>query len=218
MSVARKLLKQKTARDRQTLAGPSSLGSACDACVALALSNESEGENHYWVGAAIGTAVHDLLEKRARRQRNVLLEQKVTVGEIPGYGVIRGSVDRFEIKTGTVRDFKGTTRDKFPAMRNAYEGDLKTLVAQEAQHKMEGYLGQMHLYGLALHNEGYEVNQVALDFFARDGKTDADFLELKYEFKLDFAQAVWERALYIHKNLGKEKFASHPHCIGCMLR
>lgn len=218
MSVARELLKKQTARDKQVLTGPSALGSACDACVALALSPAVPGDNYYWVGAAIGTAVHDLLEKRARRQRNVLLEHKVTVGEIPNYGIIRGSVDRFENKTGTVRDFKGTTRDKFPAMRNAYAGDLATLVAQEAQHKIEGYLGQMHLYGLGLHNEGYEVNQVAIDFFARDGKTDADFLEMKYDFDLDFAHAVWERALYIHKNLGKEKFASHPHCIGCMLR
>lgn len=218
MSVARRLLKQKTARDRQTLAGPSALGSACDACVALALSNEPEGENHYWVGAAIGTAVHDILEKRGRRDKNVLLEQKVTVGEIPGYGVIRGSVDRFEIKPGIVRDFKGTTKNKFPAMRNAYERDLKTLAAQEIKHRIDGYLGQMHLYGLALHNEGREVKQVVLDFFARDGSTDADFLELAYEFDLKFAKAVWERALYIHANLGKEKFVSHPHCISCLLR
>lgn len=218
MSVARKLLKQKTARGKQTLAGPSSLGSACDACVAHALSNTDEGDPYYWLGATIGTAVHEMLDRRARRHRNVLREHKVTIGDIPGYGTIKGSTDRFEIKTGTVRDFKTTLKKHVPSLKNAYRGDLETLVAMEADVKLRGYLGQGHMYGKALVEEGYDVKFIALDFICRDGSTDEDIFEFVYPYSQEFADAVWERVLYIHANLTTETFHSNPHCIGCALR
>ena len=223
-SVALELLKQQTDRDRQTLAGPSSLGSACDACVAYALSNPEQEENYYWLGATIGTAIHLLLEKRAKGTPNVRLESKVVVGEIPGYGTIRGSMDRYETRARILRDWKTTLKKSVPSLKKAYEfpepqpGEPLTL--KEARLKLRGYVGQEHLYALALHRAGLKPRTLVIEFICRDGSSDEDIFVFDWPFDLAFAELLWARVMYVYENLNNPKvtFASDPFCTACALR
>lgn len=223
-SVALELLKQPTARDRQVLAGPSSLGSGCDACVAYALSNPEREENYYWLGAVIGTAVHALLEKRSASHQNVFLEHLVTIGEIPEYGIIRGSIDRYETRTRRIVDYKTTLKKSVPSLKKAYEfpepQDGEPLTWKEARLKLRGYVGQLHLYGLALTRAGKKPKTLVLEFICRDGSSDEDIFPFEFDYDLEYAELLWGRVLYIHENLNnpKVKFASDPHCQSCALR
>lgn len=226
-SVALELLKQPTARDRQVLAGPSSLGSGCDACVAYALSNPEREENYYWLGAVIGTAVHLLLEEREKTTPGgsaALLEHKVVVGEVPGYGVIKGSIDRYETRTRRVVDYKTTLKKHVPSLKKAYENpepvEGEPLTWKEARLKLRGYVGQLHLYGLALTRAGKKPKTLVLEFICRDGSSDEDIFPFEFDYDLEYAELLWGRVLYIHENLNnpKVKFASDPHCQSCALR
>lgn len=221
-SVLREMLKQQTARDKQALAGPSSLASGCDACVAHALTNTPEPkERPYWLGAVIGTAVHLLTEKRvAKHLPEALTEVNLHVGDLEGYGEIRGTVDFYE--NGIVRDWKGTDRKKKPGLLKAYdapvpvEGEPNT--AKEARLKLRGYVGQMHLYARALVALGHPVDQVVLEFFCRDGSGDDDIFTMEYQYDPEFAEAIWNRVVFIWNNLYDEKWASDPYCVACALR
>jgi hypothetical protein len=211
------LLKQPTARDKQRLAGPSSLASPCDACVAKALKNLPQPENDYWLGAVIGTAVHNLVESRA--PEGALSEVNLHIGDIPGYGEIRGTVDFY--MDGVVRDWKGTTRKKRPGLEKGYlnpqpvEGE--PLTAMEGRFKIRGYVGQMHLYARALVELGYPVEKVVLEFFCRDGVTDSDIFQMEFDYDPEFAQAVWDRVIYIWENLNDVKWGSDPMCYPCSM-
>lgn len=214
------LLKQPSERDKQSKAGPSSLGSCCDRCVQRALRNEPQPLTQYWLGAAIGTAVHAMAEKNGIRRGdpNALLEVKVEVGDVPGYGIIKGSVDRFEIDTGTVRDYKGTTRKDKPSLLAAYDHmtpqEKEPNTHKKARLKLRNYVGQMSLYGLALSRMGYEVSSLVLEFFCRDGSGDDDIFELEFDYDPAFAQAVWDRVVYIWTHMD-EDYKAQPHCWPC---
>lgn len=221
-SVLKEMLKKPTSRDKQVLAGPSSLASGCDACVAHALTNpEESGDRPYWLGAVIGTAVHNLVERRVEKHLpGALSEVNLHIGDLEGYGEIRGTVDFYE--DGIVRDWKGTDRKKKPGLVKAYdaptpvEGEPNT--AKEARLKLRGYVGQMHLYARALVALGYPVEKVVLEFFCRDGVGDDDIFMMEYDYDPEFAEAVWNRVQYIWNNLYDEAWVSDPYCIACSLR
>lgn len=207
-----------TKRDKQALAGPSSLGSACDACVARALKGEPEGEHTYWLGAVYGTAVHALAEERVPLLRpNALSEVNLHIGNLEGYGEIRGTVDFYEDRV--VRDWKGTMRKTRPGLLKAYEAPLpvegEPMTVKEARVTVRGYVGQMHLYARALVAEGYPVDKVALEFFCRDGSSDEDIFVLEFDYDPEFADAVWNRVVYIWENLYDQEWATDAYCASC---
>ena len=114
-SVLLEMLKRPTARDKQRLIGPSSLGNPCDYCLAQELLEGASDEDvepedrPYWLGAVLGTATHMLLEDRV--PKGCKAESRVTIGEIPGYGVVSGSTDLMRLKENQVVDWKGFSLD-----------------------------------------------------------------------------------------------------------
>lgn len=214
-SILLEVLKRPTDRDRQVNAGPSSLATPCNACVAKALRNEAEPEERpYWLKAVIGTAVHALVESRLS---SAVSEIKLSIGHLEGYGEIKGTVDYFD--EPDLRDWKGTDRKKRPGLQKAYdhpapeEGEANTTRA--SRFKLRGYVGQMHLYGRALVAQGKTVETLTLEFFCRDGVGDDDIFVFQYDYNQEYADAIWARVEYIWEHLYDEEWSSDPDCFPC---
>jgi len=211
-------------RDKQVKIGPSTAGSQCDRCVWRALGATTPSESGpYWLGAAVGTGVHMYLAEMSARagetEETVLIERKLVIGELEGYGTIKGSVDRFDIPEGVVRDWKSMYRKDLKALLAVYENNLQPVEGEphthvKMRHKVLNYYGQAHLYGLGLENEGFEVNSIALEFFCRDGVGDNDVNVLDWEYDPKYARALWARLEHIWENMG-DTYAAHPECFPC---
>lgn len=213
-SILLEVLKEPTDRDRQVNAGPSSLATPCNSCVARALRNEPEKPSPYWLKAVIGTATHKLAESRLDPS---VSEIKLHIGHLEGYGDIRGTVDYFN--EPNLRDWKGTDRKKRPGLIKAYdhpapeEGEANTTRA--SRFKLRGYVGQMHLYGRALVAQGHKVETLALEFFCRDGVGDDDIFVFEYDYDQEYADAIWSRVEYIWTHLYDEEWSSDVDCFPC---
>lgn len=147
-----------TERDSQTLIGPSGLGNPCDVCLALELA-VTLGHEQPDPGANlptwIGTAMHSYIEMRLAQETNLLLEHRVTVGEIAGYGTIKGTADVYHRDVQLIVDWKGSSKAK---IRGYKFGGIPT------NHEY-----QRALYGLGARNAGLEVELVANVYIPRDG-------------------------------------------------
>lgn len=214
----RNLLHQPSERDQQRLIGPSSIGDPCSRCVAEQLAGVDRPQGRYWVGARFGTAIHQALEDASTGIPGVLPERKVTLGEVPGYGVIKGTADSTWVEENHLIDFKTTTRDKLVFIKEALltapeEGETKKVAS--ARHKVKGYIGQIMLYAWAAGG----MEKVSLVFLCRDGKTDEDIWSRTLDYDEDYALQCWNRLLKIWDALQSgrdiESFVSAQYCYTC---
>lgn len=227
-SLALDLLKTPSSRDKQRKIGPSLYASPCTKCVGQYLYEPVNQTSKYWLGARIGTAIHNLLEKYARRKAfrkkypGALIEQKVQLGTLEGYGKLAGSADLVLTEQRMVVDYKTTDRDKIKAIKRAYtsepnEYDLSSV--QEARYKLQTYAGQMGQYarGLELHHDT-PIDKLGIVFINRDGKTDSDVWAMTMDYDRDYAEKVWQRLDSIWKHVqenGVDDLESHPLCWPC---
>jgi hypothetical protein len=115
--VAVDLLSGETERDQQRKVGASNMSNPCTFCLArdMAVMLDSDIEpaprGKYFMGSVIGTAIHNLLEERAKDNPDYLPEIRVELGEIPGYGVIKSTSDLYIISKAAVNDWKGLALD-----------------------------------------------------------------------------------------------------------
>ena len=221
------LLKQETARDKQRLIGPSSLGTPCDYCLARGMLEGASEEDvepedrPYWLGAVLGTATHMLLETRT--PEGMSAERRVTIGEIPGYGVVTGSSDLYVPKWHEIVDWKTTNREKLKNLKLAFDTkysvyDPEPLV--RARFVAKKYIGQIMSYGRGWVLDGYRVDKVGFSFICRDGLTDNDVWCKELSYDPAYADQVWARANKIWQSLeaGRtlESFLSKTGCYSCM--
>ena len=228
-SLALDLLKTPSSRDKQRKIGPSLYASPCTRCVGQYLYEPVNQTSKYWLGAKIGSAVHDFLEtvayvskKMKERYPDALLETKVQLGTVEGYGTLAGSADLVLPSESMVVDYKTTDRDKIKAIKRAYtsepnEYDLSSV--QEARYKLQTYAGQMGQYarGLELHHDT-PIDKLGIVFINRDGKTDSDVWAMTMDHDRDYAEKVWERLDSIWKHVqenGVDDLESHPLCWPC---
>lgn len=221
----RDLLSRPTARDKQVVVGASNLSNPCARCLAedmVATGEQQQGP--YWLGAVIGTAVHNLLDAR-NEDPDCLPEQKVTLGTIPGYGVVRSTSDLFHIPSGKVVDYKTTTREKLGFIKRAIADEpypLEVTKVAEARYKVGGYINQTMLYGLGMENAGYTVNRVGLVFICRDGLLDKDIWGWDTEYSRDRALAIWNRGVKLWAWLAEghkpTELAGNSLCYRCSHR
>lgn len=154
-------------RSLQRRIGPSEMGIPCDRRIAyiLARTPKVKDETVAWK-PAIGTAVHELLAGIVAKANTAGLvennafrwhvEERVTVGAVWGVP-ITGSTDLFDAWSGTVFDWKVSTRNK---IREEYR----------PHGPGEQYRAQAHLYGRGWAAKGFTVRNVAIVFFTRDGE------------------------------------------------
>lgn len=223
-----RLWKKPTARDKQTKIGASEFGSPCTYCVGEALLRETSSNTPrpYWLGAAIGTAIHERIEAMAHEDNpNLLLEHRVTIGTLPHYGEITSSLDFYDPDNRIVRDWKTTDREKLKMYKyaSAVEPDQTELTrVSDARFTLQKYRGQIMSYALGLENEGLPVEQVSIVFIVRGGKTDDDIWSIDMDYDRDYALRVWDRLArlwdYLREGGDLEALPKHDNCYTCSTR
>lgn len=232
----RGILRSPTQRDKQVRVGASNLSNGCARCLAEDLLNTSSDESSpYWLGAVVGTAIHALVEDRGHNEdvlRSLdvepgqwLPEFRVTLGTIPGYGVVKSTTDGFHISSGTVVDLKTSTREKLTFIKRAIldpPSDYEVTKVAEARFKVANYFRQTQLYGLGVENAGYEPHACALVFICRDGKMDRDIWTHTIPYDREEALRVFNRGArlwaYLQDGHTPEELASAEYCYRCNRR
>lgn len=192
---------------------------------------ERPGENEKMpIAPLLGTAFHLLCEKRSHdmeREAEVLVEQPVHVGDVGGYGPIKGTLDRFDIAAGEVMDWKLVSRKKMQLFERLHQEamgggfGLITKLAGAAQFLQ--YYIQLCLYGKGMEDLGYEVNNVTLLLLPRDATihvVESEFTALSMPYDRDLAIYALGRAGLIYKRAKESDdlitaLDSAPECFYC---
>lgn len=222
------LLSEQTTRDRQHLVGASNISSPCTRCLADDLLGVPQERGKYFLGAVIGTAIHSLLEERLVplvQADEALSEYRVTIGEIPGYGVITSVTDLYLPWEHAGIDFKTTTKAKLKFLKEAHTteyNEYEISKVTEARFSVLRYNSQLKLYGLGMYNAGYDVKWLAPAYIARDGLTaepDCIWAPPMLEFDVDEAKAIFDRAVrlwnWLEDGNDPDLLSSHEQCYSC---
>lgn len=229
---ARSLLTARSKRDKQRRVGPSGLGKCCDLCLGEDLMGiERPGENEKTpIAPLLGTAFHLLCEKRSRdmeREAEVLVEQPVHVGDVGGYGPIKGTLDRFDIEAGEVMDWKLVSlkkRDAFKWLyRKSWRDGFDAIVEDYGAAQFLQYYIQLCLYGKGMEDQGYDVYNVTLLLLPRDATihvVESELTALSMPYDRDLAIYALGRAGLIYKKARESDdlitaLDSAPECFYC---
>ena len=212
LNAVKYLMTAPSQRSHQVRVGPSQIGDPCDHCLGRAMAASvfqmPFTPNSQTLPTWIGTAIHEKLERLITANLTALgeclLEQRVTCGEIAGYGPIVGSVDAFHVPSGTVVDWKGSKKEKIRDYRLNGSG--------------QQYRVQRNLYALGLHYAGYQVRSVANVYIPRDGYTMNEIWWEIEPFDPDIALRALRRAsiiLGMVRNGELTELGSDPDCFHC---
>ena len=218
------LFKQESARDKQIKIGASDFSDPCEYHLAKKLKGIGGGTFKYWLGAKIGTATHEFLEKRIETVdikeypefKDAKVEQTIVLGELEGYGTIKSKPDLVLVNGGHLVDWKTSKRDKSKKLQNVIYGLSEDA---DSMYTLKKYYAQAQIYAWGLNKEGTKIDGCSLVFINRDGTYDPDIWSYTFEYDKDFAQKMWERLERIWKEVssGKEleEFQRESHCFNC---
>lgn len=217
------LLRQETARDKQSKVGASNFSSLCTRCLGDDLLGlKPHGQSQHYLGAVVGTAIHAMLEERGQNDPDTLTEFKLTLGELPGYGVIKSTMDLYHEPSGTVGDYKTTTKDKLVFIKRALldePDEFEVSKVTDARFKVAGYINQALSYGRGMVLAGYDVKNVVLIFVCRDGSGDKDVWSYMIPYDQEQADKVWLRLerlwAWLQEGNDPRKLPSHASCYYC---
>ena len=192
---------------------------------------ERPGENEKTpIAPLLGTAFHLLCEKRSHdleRDAEVLVEQPVHVGDVGGYGPIKGTLDRFDVRATEVMDWKLVSRKKMQLFehlhREAMWGGFGLITKLAGAAQFLQYYIQLCLYGKGMEDLGYEVNNVTLLLLPRDATVhvvESEFTPLSMPYDRDLAIYALGRAGLIYKKARESDdlitaLDSAPECFYC---
>lgn len=221
-TLAISLLNTRTDRDKQKKVGASQISNPCTKHLAMALAGVEEEPSKYWLGGKVGTAVHSAIEEAiaknadAEELQDAMVEQKIILGEIDGYGVISSKPDLVLPRIKHLVDWKTSTREKTKKIQKWVDG---TTQDDATTYTMQKYIGQTQLYAWGLNNSGTEVQNISLVFINRDGTNEADVVEYTFEYDESIALALWDRLKVLWEELQSgvhpESYAGHPNCFSC---
>lgn len=215
------LFLQKSERDKQHKVGASNISDPCTKHLAHALVGTPEPEIKYWMSSKIGTAIHSFLELAIENSTDKILsdavvEKKITLGEIPGYGVISSKPDLVLPKHKHLVDWKTSNRSKIKKLQNLVDG-IKEDGASE--YTLKKYIGQAQLYAWGLINSGIEIEDITLVFINRDGTYENDIWTYTFQYQESIALALWNRLENLWRELESgahpEDYSPNEHCFKC---
>lgn len=220
-SLATSLLRTETDRDKQYKVGASQISNPCTKHLAMDLAGIKQPPSKYWLGAVIGTAVHNALEAAIAKSdapelEGAVVEQKITLGEIPGYGVISSKPDLVLPKLNHLVDWKTSTRAKTKKIQAWVDG---TKQDASTTYTMQKYIGQTQLYAWGVTQSGLQIDNISLVFINRDGTSESDVLEYTFGYDESIALALWDRLVVLWEELQggahPESYSGHPECFNC---
>ena len=161
---------------------------------------ERPGENDKTpIAPLLGTAFHMLCEKRSHDlewDAEVLVEQPVHVGDVGGYGPIKGTLDRFDIAAAEVMDWKLVSLKKRDVFQRLYQKATRdgfdSIVEDYGAAQFLQYYVQLCLYGKGMEDQGYEVGTVTLLLLPRDATVHV------VESELTALSMLYDRGLAIY--------------------
>jgi len=222
------LFKQESARDKQKKIGASDFSDPCEYHLAKKLMGHPQEEFKYYLGAKIGTATHEFLEKRIETVdldeypefASAVVEETILLGELDGYGTIKSKPDLVLVDGKHLVDWKTSKRDKSKQLQDVVHGLAKdTKVAREASYSLKKYYAQAQIYAWGLNKAGTEIDACSLVFINRDGTYDPDVWTWTFAYDENFALTMWARLERIWSELqsGKdvEEFEREPECFNC---
>jgi hypothetical protein len=193
-------LSQESDRDKQRLVGPSSLG-GCAYCLGLDMLGEKEQDFGWY--PRLGTAFHYWAEHH-QTIPGAMTERKVTVGEIPGYGILRGTMDLYLPHRLCIVDYKLVGKGTRQAAM---------LDGPSTQYRV-----QQHLYCKGAIAEGLDVKGFAIAYLPRDSHTLRDMHVHEEAYDPRIAQKALDRAEQVWKysSSGRvEELPSSTECYTC---
>jgi hypothetical protein len=169
-----------------------------------------EAESKYWMGGKIGTAIHGFLEHSIDGSddaifSDAMVERKITLGEIDGYGIVSSKPDLVLPSVRHLVDWKTTSRSKVKKLQNLVDG-LKD--DAESEYTLQKYIGQTQLYAWGLNNSGIPIDTATLVFINRDGTYENDIWTYSVPYDEGFALALWNRVSNLWQAL---EDGSHPN-------
>lgn len=196
---------QGTERDKQRRAGPSNISNPCPRCVGQSLAGAPD-DRDFSLYPWLGTAVHEYLEHHTFPESDH--ELKLYVGDVPGYGEIKGTTDMYwqDPETGLwyVVDWKIV--------------GLKKIKTYRVNGPPQQYRYQANLYGNGLAHAGKPVDRIAICFIPRDSGNVNDIFVFEEEFQPELAEAALHRAGLIYEIVqteGWEGLPSDDDCYQC---
>lgn len=222
--LALSLFGQASSRDSQKKVGASDFSDPCEYHLASKLMGAEQPAFKYWMGARVGTAVHEFLEARIPTSdfelypefASAVIEQKIELGELPNYGKISSKPDLALVEGKHLIDWKTSKRDKSKKLQAViFDGKEDA----ESQYTLKRYYAQVQIYAWGLNRSGTPIDGCSLVFINRDGTYDPDVWTWTFEYDEDFAVQIWERLERIWSELqaGKEleEFQREEHCFNC---
>lgn len=187
---------QSTERDKQKRVGPSELGNPCPKCLGRALMGESS-DRDFSLYPWLGTAVHEYMENHTFPDAEH--EMKLYVGDVPGYGPIKGTTDLY--LDGTVGDWKIV--------------GLKKIKVYRTKGPPVQYRYQIQLYAKGCELAGFPVDSVAIIFIPRDSGNVNDIWIHEEAYQPEMADAILARAGEIYRIAQEEGWDSLPSDDDC---
>lgn len=219
------ILQAQTARDKQVSIGASNLSNGCTLCLArqMVAGQQSDiNEGMYWLGAKLGTAVHEYLDEHNPHPDLVNGEKRVIIGDIEGYGTVGSTTDAYFTESEICADWKTTTREKLKWIKLAIAdepNEYEVTKVREARFKLAAYQRQVWLYAKGLRNAGKTVTGCAIVFICRDGLNENDIWEWTFPFDEAKAEEAWNRGVrlwtWIQDGGNVEDLKPHPQCWPC---
>jgi len=218
-----RLFNQQSERDKQHKVGASNISDPCTRHLAHALMGTPEAEFKYWMGGKIGTAIHSFLEYAISNSSDILfqqsqVEQKITLGDISGYGTISSKPDLVLPESKHLIDWKTSSRAKIKKLQNVVDG-LKSDASSE--YTLKKYIGQVQLYMWGLNNSGIEIHNASLVFINRDGTYENDIWVYSVPYDESIALALWRRVESLWQELEAgahpESYPATEECFKCAI-
>lgn len=218
------LFKQESERDKQKKIGASDFSDPCAYHLAKKLKGEPELPMKYWLSGKIGTAVHSFLEDAMEKADIDLLpelaskvvEQKIYLGELEGYGTINSKPDLVLVEGEHLVDWKTSTRDKSRKMQRVL---FEQAELPDVEYSIKKYYTQAQIYAWGMNKAGTKIDGCSLVFINRDGTTENDIWSWTFEYDEEHAQTAWDRLVAIWDGLSKgaqlEQFARDENCFKC---
>ena len=218
------LMKQTSERDQQKKIGASDFSDPCAYHLAKKLLGVPDAPFKYWMGAKIGTAIHSLLEDAITKAdladvpelASAVVEKKIYLGELKGYGTINSKPDLVMVDSGHLVDWKTSMRAKTKKMQQVLFGEKTDA---DVSYTMKKYYAQAQIYAWGLNREGTPIDGCSLVFINRDGTTDTDIWTWTFPYDERYAQSAWDRLETIWKTLQSnpdpEQFERDDHCFKC---
>lgn len=240
------LLTQKSDRDKQHKIGASNMSNPCARCLARdMIGDRTATDNRAYLGAKLGTATHLFmgeLQEDLEKSGVVIIERKIEIGELSGYGTIKSTPDCAHLEGKTLIDWKSSLRAKSKAMQQFMNMPVSSPISakdklRSGELKVRQYIAQGQIYADALMETGIELDNVAITFINRDGtgwfdhpdyedyhnpNKQRDIWDITVPIDRAYASRLWERTQNIWEGISRDgadpmDFDSIEGCYRCDL-